>query len=58
MSKRESKGKKIKPTFFIFCEGETEEEYVKFLRSIYLLPSEIDTKIAGSEISERYISKF
>ena len=58
MKRRESKGKKIKPTFFIFCEGETEEVYIKYLRSTYRLPIEIDPKIAGNDISERYISNY
>ena len=28
---RVSKGKQMKPNFFVFCEGETEMAYVKFL---------------------------
>lgn len=34
MSKRrKSKGKQINPTYWVFCEGETEKEYVSFLRT-------------------------
>ena len=35
MSRRKhlSTGKEIRPTFFIFCEGETEEQYIAYLRS-------------------------
>jgi len=58
MSKRISKGKKINPTFFIFCEGETEEAYIKFLRAKYRLPIEIDPKIAGNRITSKYISNY
>jgi len=58
MSKRISKGKKIKPTFFIFCEGETEEVYIKYLRSTYRLPIEIDPKVAGNRITGKYISNY
>jgi hypothetical protein len=55
MNKRISKGKFIKPTFFVFCEGKTEEIYIKYLRSTYRLPIDIDPKIAGNRITERYI---
>ena len=58
MSRRASKGKTIRPTFFVFCEGETEEAYVKYLRTIYRLPIEIDPKIAGSKITEKYITEY
>jgi len=56
--KRKSKQKLVKPTFFVFCEGETEEAYIAFLRSIYRLPIEIDAKIAGDSITARYISNY
>ncbi|MDR0560476.1 MAG: RloB family protein [Prevotellaceae bacterium] len=55
---RQSKGKEIRPTFFVFCEGETEETYVKFLRSQYRVPVEIDAKIAGNRITAKYISNY
>lgn len=29
---RVSRGKRMKPNFFVFCEGKTEIAYVKFLR--------------------------
>lgn len=57
-SKRKSKGKKINPTFYVFCEGQTEEEYVKFLRSVYRIPIEIDSKRSGNDISKRYINSY
>lgn len=58
-SKRQaSKGKKINPHFWVFCEGETEEAYIQFLRSEYRLPIEIIPKIAGSCINERYIKNY
>jgi len=58
MSKREAKGKLIRPTFFVFCEGKTEAAYVKYLRATYRLPIEIDPKIAGSDISSEYIKEY
>jgi hypothetical protein len=58
-SKRQvSKGKRINPNFWVFCEGETEEAYIRFLRIEYRLPVEIIPKIAGFDISPRYIHSF
>ncbi len=57
-SKRKPRGKRINPTFFVFCEGQTEEEYVKFLRSIYRIPIEINSKRAGDNISNRFINNY
>lgn len=58
-SKRQaSKGKKINPHFWVFCEGETEEAYIRFLRSEYRLPVEIISKVAGSSINERFINSY
>ncbi len=59
MNKRQaSKGKKINPHFWVFCEGKTEEAYIQFLRSEYRLSIEIISKISGLSISERYISSY
>ncbi|MDP4915040.1 MAG: RloB family protein [Saprospiraceae bacterium] len=43
-NKRIPKGKVINPTFYVFCEGETEEAYINYLRSKYRLPILIDAK--------------
>ncbi|MBP6871440.1 MAG: RloB domain-containing protein [Bacteroidales bacterium] len=53
-----SKGKKINPHFWVFCEGVTEAAYVCFLRSKYRIPVDIVTKISGSNISEGDIRKY
>ena len=47
----------MKPTFFVFCEGETEMAYVKFLRSLYRAPIQVIVKKGKSNISEDYIEK-
>ncbi len=57
-SKRRSKAKKINPHFWVFCEGETEESYVKYLRSQYRIPIEIVPKIVGNKITERFINSY
>ena len=49
---RVSKGKQMKPNFFVFCEGETEIAYVKFLRSLYRAPIQVIVKKGKSNISE------
>ena len=54
-NKRIPKGKVINPTFYVFCEGETEEAYINYLRSKYRLPILIDAKIAGNRITGKYI---
>lgn len=47
----------MKPNFFVFCEGETEIAYVKFLRSVYRVPIQIIAKKSDSNISEIYIER-
>lgn len=54
---RRSKGKQMKPNFFVFCEGETEIAYVKFLRSLYRAPIQVIPKKGKSNISEDFIVK-
>ena len=54
---RISKGKQMKPNFFVFCEGETEMAYVKFLRSLYRAPIQVIPKKGKSNISEDFIEK-
>jgi len=57
--RKESQNKKINPTFFIFCEGETEVAYINFLKSHYRLPTiQIHTRIKGNDISEKYIDSY
>jgi hypothetical protein len=59
MSKRaSSRGKKINPHFWVFCEGETEEAYVAFLRSYYRIPIEIVTRVVGNRITKKYINHY
>ncbi|MDR0605981.1 MAG: RloB family protein [Bacteroidales bacterium] len=56
--KRQSREKEIRPTFFVFCEGETEEAYIKYLRSLYRLPIEVVIKVKGSGINKQYIDRY
>lgn len=53
---RKSKGKTMKPNFFVFCEGETEVAYISHLRSRYRVPFQIITRKSNSNISTHYIN--
>src|SRR5664280_103106 len=54
---RRSKGKEIKPTFFVFCEGESEEEYISFIRSKYRVPIQIKSKLSKNKINQKHVAK-
>lgn len=54
---RVSRGKQMKPIFFVFCEGETEIAYVKFLRSLYRSPIQVIPKKGKSNITEAFIER-
>jgi len=48
--------RKMRPVFIVFCEGETEETYVNFLKQQYRLP--VKVIITGLALSPRKIEKF
>ena len=50
--------RKMKPVFLVFCEGETEEIYINFLRQKYRLPIKIITCVTGLAISPAIIRRF
>ena len=61
MARRRSKprGKKINPTLYVFCEGETEESYINLLKRDYRIPSIIiHAKTKGSDITARFINEY
>ena len=55
---RKPKGRSVRPTFFVFCEGETEEEYVRFLRSRFRVPIEIDASVTGQGLTKEHIERY
>lgn len=57
-SRHASKRKRIRPHYFVFCEGKTEQTYICFLRSKYRIPIEIVPKVIGSNISNRIINSY
>ena len=53
--REERPAKKMKPMFLVFCEGETEEKYLDFLRREYKSPIKIIVKKEGARISQHLI---
>ena len=47
-----SPSRTMKPVFLIFCEGETEEAYLDYLKQAYRSPIRIVPKIEGDSISQ------
>ena len=54
---KQPKGKRMNPTYFVFCEGKTEAAYVDLLRRSFRVPIEIIAKISDSNISQQYIER-
>lgn len=51
----ERPSRQMKPVFLIFCEGETEETYLDYLKQTYRSPIKIISKVGGGDISQRLI---
>ena len=49
--------RRMKPVFLVFCEGETEETYINFLKQKYRLPVKIIPHLIGQNISPVLIDK-
>lgn len=54
---RISKGKVMKPNFFVFCEGDTEVAYTLMLRAYYRLPIHIIPKKTLLNITPSLVSR-
>ena len=55
--KREAQpARSMKPVFVVFCEGETEEAYLDFIKQTYRSPFKIIPKVEGGKITQRLIS--
>jgi hypothetical protein len=50
--------RKMKPVFLVFCEGETEEAYINFLRLKYQLPVKVIPRITGISISPSILQRY
>jgi len=58
MARRIAKERRVKPIFYVFCEGKSEKEYINFLRLKYRIPIKIKSKVTGHSISQRIIDSF
>lgn len=47
----------LKEAFLVICEGETERNYVDFLRISYHSPIRIVSKVSGQSVSQQLINK-
>lgn len=54
---KQPRGKRMNPTFFVFCEGKTEAAYVDLLRRSFRVPVEIIARVSDSNISQPYIDR-
>lgn len=45
----------MKPVFVVFCEGETEEAYLDFIKQTYRSPFKIIPKVEGGKITRHLI---
>ena len=48
----------MKPVFLVFCEGETEEAYINFLRQSYRLPIKVIPHVTGLSITPALIKRY
>jgi len=57
--RREPRGKKINPIYFIFCEGKTEVAYINFLNRKFRFDTiKIDAVKKGNAITAKYINNY
>ena len=47
--------RKMKPVILVFCEGETEETYINFLKGRYRIPIQIIPKVTGQKLTQKLI---
>lgn len=53
--RRAKPARKMKPVFYVYSEGKTEEAYVLFVKQKCRIPIQIRSKIAGSKMSPHYL---
>lgn len=57
MSRIQRPSRVIRPTFFVFCEGESEEAYISYIRQKYRVPIEIKSRVARNNINSGYVNR-
>lgn len=56
MKAKQRISRKTNPVIFVFCEGKTEEQYVKLLRVHFRVTIKIISKVVGTKITPRLIN--
>jgi hypothetical protein len=56
--RKQRPAREMKPVFLVFCEGETEETYINFLRQKYRLPIKVIPYVTGLALSQRVIERY
>jgi len=56
-TRHSSPKRRMKPMVMVFCEGDTEDEYINFLRTRYHVNIKIISKITGQKLSKELITK-
>ena len=56
-ARHSSPERRMKPMIMVFCEGDTEDAYVNFLKSRYHVKIKIISKITGQQLSQELINK-
>ena len=55
MTREKQPSRSMKPVFVVFCEGETEEAYLDFIKQTYRSPFKIIPKVEGGKITPHLI---
>jgi hypothetical protein len=55
--RRKPRGMKTNPVIWAFCEGETEKNYLRFLKKELGIKIKVNPKVSGTEISNYYVRK-
>ena len=50
--------RKMKPVFLVFCEGETEETYLDYLKQAYRSPIKIIPKVEGGDMVHQRVTVY
>lgn len=58
MKTKQRKPRSTNPVIYVFCEGETEEQYIKILKAHFRVTVKIISKVVGTKIAPRLINAY
>jgi hypothetical protein len=53
--RRAKPARRMKPVFYVYCEGKTEEAYVSYIKQQCRIPIQIRSKVSGTKMSPHYL---